>query len=568
MNVALLSIYRPGFVGRMSLVNELPPPEMRVSRHVTIVASVIASIAFLVYVFKISVVVDGRRYFLLGDDAMISMRYAWNLAHGRGLGWNAGEHVQGYTNLGWTLIMAACHLLPLPDRVMALLVQLIALAAHLMTALYVYRHLERRGKASAGALAAGVILFNGSMLTWGIVGFESGLQALFITLAFLRTVPIRHDGDEQIERNWGSMPIWAAAAFFVRADALSLFILAVALSIARQMLTPYSRRPAATIRGIVIGAAIVLGILAFQKHYYGDWLPNTVRLKTSGDTRDIPRGLKYLMTFAVDDGQLILFAGPIYLMWGAIRSASRGVYIAPACLVGGWAAYVAFVGGDAFPLSRFMIPLIPILAACTALLISETMGSRADARQRRTFARRVIRRGLTVLAVTALMIWYVIPPARFLNTMVRSVRRYDITCIYAANTLRHQLRPGATIGVYLAGVVPYIMPDYRFHDMLGKSDRRIAASPAHWGPAGHNKWDYDYSLGQVKPAALVTAANYTGASDSQMRWQVQNRVDFGFNPALWLDPTFQKYYRPHRVNLKHPGKEPAPFDIYLRGSEP
>ena len=51
---------------------------------------------------------DGRLYFNLFDDAMISMRYGWNLAHGRGLVWNAGdvERVEGYTNLLMTLVMS------------------------------------------------------------------------------------------------------------------------------------------------------------------------------------------------------------------------------------------------------------------------------------------------------------------------------------------------------------------------------------------------------------------------------------------------------------------------------
>ena len=52
------------------------------------------------------VAIDGRRYFGLFDDAMISMRYAWNFSHGQGLVWNAGERIEGYTNLLWTLIMA------------------------------------------------------------------------------------------------------------------------------------------------------------------------------------------------------------------------------------------------------------------------------------------------------------------------------------------------------------------------------------------------------------------------------------------------------------------------------
>lgn len=37
------------------------------------------------------------------DDAFITFRYADNLARGRGLVFNAGERVEGYTNLAWTL---------------------------------------------------------------------------------------------------------------------------------------------------------------------------------------------------------------------------------------------------------------------------------------------------------------------------------------------------------------------------------------------------------------------------------------------------------------------------------
>src|SRR5215218_6616838 len=50
--------------------------------------------------------IDGKRYFCLFDDAMISMRYAWNLSHGFGLVWNPGEYVEGYTNLLMTLLMS------------------------------------------------------------------------------------------------------------------------------------------------------------------------------------------------------------------------------------------------------------------------------------------------------------------------------------------------------------------------------------------------------------------------------------------------------------------------------
>ena len=40
------------------------------------------------------------------DDAYISYRYARNLADGVGLVWNPGEHVEGYTNFLWVMMLA------------------------------------------------------------------------------------------------------------------------------------------------------------------------------------------------------------------------------------------------------------------------------------------------------------------------------------------------------------------------------------------------------------------------------------------------------------------------------
>ena len=54
------------------------------------------------FIYRTSFVVDGERYFSLFDDAMISMRYARNLARGYGLVWNpGGERIEGYTNPLW-----------------------------------------------------------------------------------------------------------------------------------------------------------------------------------------------------------------------------------------------------------------------------------------------------------------------------------------------------------------------------------------------------------------------------------------------------------------------------------
>jgi len=43
---------------------------------------------------------------IVQDDAFISYRYAQNLAEGRGLVYNAGERVEGYSDFLWTVAIA------------------------------------------------------------------------------------------------------------------------------------------------------------------------------------------------------------------------------------------------------------------------------------------------------------------------------------------------------------------------------------------------------------------------------------------------------------------------------
>src|SRR5512138_1556369 len=76
------------------------------------------------YIVATSFEIEGKTYYVLFDDAMISMRYAYNLAHGNGLVWNAGERVEGFTNPLWVFYMALLHrVLPVPLPTISLAMQ-------------------------------------------------------------------------------------------------------------------------------------------------------------------------------------------------------------------------------------------------------------------------------------------------------------------------------------------------------------------------------------------------------------------------------------------------------------
>ncbi len=137
------------------------------------------------------VAIDGRRYFGLFDDAMISMRYAWNLSHGHGLVWNPGERIEGFTNLLWTLVMSV--FTGLMDKVTAVLaVQLLGMLIVLACGLLAWK-LARAVTADLphcdgliiGAAVAILTLLYYPLSYWTLTGMETGLLTLLLISALL-----------------------------------------------------------------------------------------------------------------------------------------------------------------------------------------------------------------------------------------------------------------------------------------------------------------------------------------------------------------------------------------------
>ena len=107
------------------------------------------------YIRATSFVVNGQRYFVLFDDAMVSMRYAWNLAHGFGAVWNPGEYVEGYTNPLWMLYMAFWHLFPISTSSISLVIQVsgaVFLGLNLLVIYKIVKHLSDETLALFAAL--------------------------------------------------------------------------------------------------------------------------------------------------------------------------------------------------------------------------------------------------------------------------------------------------------------------------------------------------------------------------------------------------------------------------------
>ncbi len=447
----------------------------RHSRSITLwLASLLYVTWALVFIWHSSILAeDKHRYFSLFDDAMISMRYAWNLAHGKGCTWNPGEYVQGFT----TPLMVGLMALPcavLSKSAACLAVQLFGIPTVLGVAWFTRRLCQFvSDNRWLPVISFVAILAYYPLSYWSLMGMETGVVCLCMLVAIYYALR---------RESWQSN-IAMCLAFFARPD----FLVVAALLLVFLFLA--NKRKALVGAGIL--SAVVVVVFASQHLYYGDPFPNPYSLKIDGYPLlgRIERGAGFIAPFLSGAVPLLAFA-----MASVSAKASRARYqlLLICCAV---IAYQIYAGGDPWPYWRMLTPMMP------AALALAVVGAQS------------VMRGHTVATGAAILASMVLCDVQFLPQMALSEAPYktdeNARNLNEAILLNRVLRPGSSIGVEYAGVLPYYT-DFRAIDFLGKNDRHIASlTPSvlghgRWSETqvflpGHNKYDLDYSIGVLKP---------------------------------------------------------------------
>jgi hypothetical protein len=463
------------------------------------------------YIASTSLVEDDQRYFLLWDDAMISMQYARNLAAGNGLVWVAGEEpVQGFTNLGITLLMALLHLLPAPAFGAPLLFQLVNLACLVAIACYTYRLtdllFERPGTAFA---AAALTLLYGPLNVWSLQGSDAGVLALITLMALVELVPGRRAGQAPRARMYGMLAIGVV----VRQD----FSLVFALFLAFQFLVaPAGGR----LKSVGFGVALLLGVwaslLLFSQWYYGDPLPNTYYLKATGNPRELVlrSGLSQLIGVFNGRAFVALALLGLYATFLA-RTPRRDVIALIVGLIALTHAYYVWVGGDwvIVHTSRYLVSVMPLLIALLcggAGLVAHWLRERgvSPAVCTAMLLAQLATIGFSLNPASSIDEWHL----RRTGPLYKAENRNNVRF---GRSLCRYTSEDTTVGVFWAGVPPYVC-DRTYVDLLGRADRHIAKlRVSEFRGPGHAKWDWDYILNERHIDVL-----------SSLTSELQPRADF------------------------------------------
>lgn len=507
---------------------------------------------YAVFIARTLFLVNGILYATLFDDAMISMRYARNLAAGAGLVWNpGGARVQGYTNPAWTFMMAGIHAVGPPAHLASLAVMILAAVILVTLTAATYGLASRIVADESVALGAAALTgFCYAIVYWSLRGMEVGALALLVVVAISWSIDFAREGRP---RDLGVTGAALAVALWTRPDAL---VPAAVIGAYLLLAAPQRWRILAG-AGIAIAAIGVAGPLIFGKWYYGAALPNTYYLKLAGIPlrARLVRGLPALVVLLLRGLAALLLPAAAFLAGArsAVRRAGREVLLLAGIVVA-QCGYSVYVGGDAWEWMGYanryiatVLPVAAVLAACglhelTAPAARRTMGAafvilvivhaallvyllRSNRVVDVPFVHAYLEHAAAMTAIIALaalalvvltawtfartsfamscvVVWLLVnavPAGRWIGENAFAVPE-DQRAAKVGLLIHETLAPRATFAVSWAGSTPYFA-ERTAVDLLGKSDAVIAHMP----PAipefvpGHNRWDLHYSIGRLRP---------------------------------------------------------------------
>jgi hypothetical protein len=399
----------------------------------------------------------------LVDDAYISFRYARNLAGGAGLVYNAGAHVEGYTNFSWVMLIAAADALGIAPTWFVPIAGLLSLMALIAVVLRIGRALNPTSR-WAGIPAALIVGCYVATAFYAVTGLETVFFALWMALS----------AGALLQKRAVPFAVFTSLAFLTRPEAALIGIAGAGMFVARAARGQSAIRRE-TRNMLLVFAALIAPYLAFKLVYFGGLLPNTLFAKQP----DLAFGLSYLER-----------SWPLLPIWVLAAAAARRHRQARWLLALAVAYTIALVceGGDWMPAHRLIVPYLAFLALAADVFLTEVRAPRSRA---------------WVAALTALLLVYVGAQAFETKLLARSAvqtEALDENRIRFAEYLRAHCAP--SVAAHDIGLLGYELRDTQIVDLGGLVDPEIAHGA---GGYGTKRPDSKY-LARVAPACVVIAS--------------------------------------------------------------
>jgi len=451
------------------------------------------------------------------EDFLITLRYADNIAQGKGFVYNEGERVLGTTTPLYTLLLAAAEVADIPPVGFGKAINILADGA---LCIVVFLWMRQLGRESAGIAAAFLVAVSPLHLRWSISGMETSLVTLCGTVVWLLYLRRQYLGA------FGVLGV----LFLLRWDSSLLLLVLTAAVWWRERTCP--------LKGLALFSLIVIPWLLFATEYFGSPIPVT------GMAKMTVYGWRYRFEWLPLWPKLRfrLVGTPVYAILTCF--ALNGARVATRDRLGGLLPMVAWflLYWAGFLLSKILLfewylpPTLPVYEALIALGIHDAFAHIARRGPARIWAAGAILGGAAVVAYVG---W-------LMNAVSRETQQIeDNLRLPLGRWLARESAPSDRIFLEPIGYIGYYSKR-RIVDAIGL----VTPSTLRYYRAGSKSpWLDAIEAEQpewcvLRPGELQHILDASGGPDSMWLRQYERVRGVSYSPRVGRDPeTFFIYRR-------------------------
>lgn len=318
-------------------------------------------ILFAILVFPISIISFNH----IGEDAFITFRYIENFVDGKGLVFNEGERVEGYSNFLWLLILTAPKLLGLTLINSSKVLSIFFHALLILISPLFFVDLKEKKLPLFALLPALLLLLNPMLHYQSDRGLETLLYCFLMTLSAL--CYIKH-------RYYGASLAFALLAM-TRPEGFAYYLIVfAAFAIEKKLydIEGLRKQQKTDLLRFVLPFIVIFGTyIIWREHYYGHPLPNTVYAKFSHLNFLRNPSLGDLWQFVLSFSFLPILPFGILFFLKRLEHRQRREVIILFIFVLAVVGYTIYIGKVSAAGFRHYVPMIPfvVILVCKMLAI-------------------------------------------------------------------------------------------------------------------------------------------------------------------------------------------------------
>ncbi len=421
-------------------------------------------------------------HFDLIDDTYITLRYAKNFSQGRGLVFNAGEKVEGYTSLLWTFTLGLAASLGLPlvltSKILAILFALGNLLV-LLKLINIY-HPDY----PAGYL---VVIMGGSLIFsfWSFTGMETSFALLWYLLSIYYVLTLLLS--EEIQP--GKIMLGGLTLALAALSRPEIYLIVVVNLLVLLFMVSSSIRYK-TVAGYLGSFLLIFAPVFFWKyHYYGFPFPNTFYVKVDYSSSTLMKfGLEYLLNALTAHFPLLITLIISFIAAAKTMLSRRYLYL---LILGSAQVFtILYTGADHFAGYRYFYNLLPLLTLLGIPAFKWLLGLTDNEAARPKLASLI---ALSIMALTLVSCFY-------WKSLGYELTRSDGALlteklVRVGKWLQVNADPDASLATPVIGAMPYYS-ELKTYDMYGLTDTYIAHRKTELGKGlkDHDEYDMAYLL--------------------------------------------------------------------------